>query len=497
MSDVLLVLVLLLSVALLLVGLLYLHYHNTPAAQWKARVRAAVNEQEARGRLARRELNALVHDDEDRILRNEFLTRQLEAVAVEDLARYPGIGPVTVSRLRDAGLATVAACTRARLSAIDGIGPVREKDLKEALKQVRREAESRFDAGASPQAVAYRGEMKKRQAERDRRRQAAEAAIKYAETGLAALQEQAQIADGVTFFGHLTRRRPVGLNDEMMNRPLAMPAEPPPPPVTPPAEPEGSAREAATPADVALAPASGSAGPPPLPPAEASPFDRLRIVAGFGYAMAKADGRIAAAERRQVRAFVERRYFTPDLGFQLDSILAEVEADLPTLSDALWEVKRSVPADAWRELYQFAESVADSAGERNTREVECLARVAEELGINVKPPPAHVPSPVVATESDAPLTEPDCRAALEIASETPMSVELIRRQYRLLSDRFAPARFADHGPEFVTMAAEKRERAERAARHLLSEYNEPLEPPTAPPPADLRHNPDLDDVFGA
>ena len=67
----------------------------------------------------------------------------------------------------------------------------------------------------------------------------------------------------------------------------------------------------------------------------------------------------------------------------------------------------------------------------------------------------------------------------------------------MLSDRFAPEKFAAHGPEFVTMATEKRVRAERAARHLLAEYNEPLEPPTPPAPADLRHNPDLDDVFGA
>src|SRR5688572_10655749 len=195
MTDVVLVVVLLLSVALLLVGLLHLHYRNTPAARWKSRVRAAVAEQEARLRLARRDLAALAQDADERALRNEFLLRQLDGVAVEELARYPGIGPVTVSRLRDAGLATVAACARARLSAVDGIGPVREKDLKEALKQVRREAESRFDAGASPQAAAYRAEVRRRQADRDQRRQAAEAALKSAEAGLAALREQARIAD--------------------------------------------------------------------------------------------------------------------------------------------------------------------------------------------------------------------------------------------------------------------------------------------------------------
>jgi uncharacterized tellurite resistance protein B-like protein len=225
---------------------------------------------------------------------------------------------------------------------------------------------------------------------------------------------------------------------------------------------------------------------------------KLRTVVGFGLAVAKADGRIATAERKQVRAFAERRYTTPDLATKLDSMLADVEADLPTLGDALWEVKRTTPPDAWPELYQFAVSVADAAGERNTREVECLARVAEELGIGVKPPPAHVPAPVVVSEPDAPLTEPECRAALDIGPEIPLNLDLIRRQYRLLSDRFAADKFTNHGPEFVKMAAEKREKAERAARHLLTGYNEPLEPPAAPPPPrDMRHNPDLDDVFGA
>src|SRR5436189_5652565 len=112
MTDAVLVLVLLLAVALLLVGLLYVRYRNTPAARWKARVRAAVAEQEARRRRVRKELFALDHDPGDRALRQEFLDRQLGGVAVEELAKYPGIGPVTVSRLREAGLATVAACNR-------------------------------------------------------------------------------------------------------------------------------------------------------------------------------------------------------------------------------------------------------------------------------------------------------------------------------------------------------------------------------------------------
>jgi len=95
------------------------------------------------------------------------------------------------------------------------------------------------------------------------------------------------------------------------------------------------------------------------------------------------------------------------------------------------------------------------------------------------------------------LSDSDCRAALEIAAATPLDVDLIRRQHRLLSDRFAPDKFGAHGPEFVQVATVKLDRVERAARQLLSAYNEPLESPADAPPADIRHNPLLDELFGA
>jgi uncharacterized tellurite resistance protein B-like protein len=500
------------AVALLVLGLLFLRYHTSPVGRWKAGVRAAVAAHQVRLRRARSELAKIDADPQDRELRNKYIAQQLESVAVEELAKFAGIGPVTVSRLREAGLSTIAACGRARLSAIPGIGPSRESDLRDALKKLWREAESRFDAGASPQATAYFAERKRRVADRDRRRQAAQAEVGRAESALAGLNDRARLAAEITFFGHLMGRAPVGLTPEVIARPLV--EVQPQAERAKPAEPEASARatpsitETITPANpespaaVALADASGSAGPAHselVKHVEASPLARLRAVAGLGLAIAKADGRIANAERKQVRVFLERRYATDlELAGRLDAVMSEIEADLPTLGDALWNVKQKIPGEAWPELYQFAVSVADAAGERNTKEVECLARIAEELGIGIKPPPAHVPAPVVASQPDAPLTEPECRAALDIAAETPLSVDLIRRQYRLLSERFAPDKFTTHGPDFVKMAADKRVKAERAARHLLAGYNEPLEPPAAPaPPADLRHNPDLDDVFGA
>jgi uncharacterized tellurite resistance protein B-like protein len=231
-----------------------------------------------------------------------------------------------------------------------------------------------------------------------------------------------------------------------------------------------------------------------------SPFARLRAVAGFGFAVARADGRIAASERKQIRAFLERRFASDaDLAAQLDKVLTEVGSDVPTLGDALWDVRKIVPADRWPELYQFAVSVVDAAGERNVREVECLTRVAEELGIGAGPVTSRAARVEIQAQSiastDGTLTDFDCREALEIAQATVLSVDLIRRQFHLLSDRFAPERFGTLGVEFTQKAAERRARAEQAARQLLSEYNEPLETTVATPPTDPRHNPDLDDAF--
>ena len=76
-------------------------------------------------------------------------------------------------------------------------------------------------------------------------------------------------------------------------------------------------------------------------------------------------------------------------------------------------------------------------------------------------------------------------------------MELIRRRFQSLTEKLDPARAAAFGPEFVHMAEQKRARIRAAAEALIAPFNEPLEKPVPPPPTDLRHNPDLDDVFGA
>jgi hypothetical protein len=165
-------------------------------------------------------------------------------------------------------------------------------------------------------------------------------------------------------------------------------------------------------------------------------------------------------------------------------------------------------------VYRWAELIADAAGERNPKEREALTRIETGLelagrGLSPPPPPSAqtrspepkkspAPPPAVpAAPAAPPQTEPDHRATLEIARETPLDPELIRRRFQSLTEKLDPARAAAFGPEFVQMAEQKRTRVRAAAEALIAPFNEPLEKPVPPPPTDLRHNPDLDDVFGA
>jgi uncharacterized tellurite resistance protein B-like protein len=457
-------------------GFFYLRFLRTPARVWKGRLLSVRTTLEEKLRSAQRTLAEI--DAEPPGLRQEYLDRHLRGLSVDSLMGYPGIGPATVSRLKDEGITSIDATLKVRLEDIGGIGPSRGTELIKAVKQVRQDAVSRFDAGACPEAVAYAQEVARRKAEGQQRRGAAEASVRTAEAGLAHLAERSRIAAGISFWGYLFGKPVPGLTDSVMAESFDAPELPVAKFVAPP-------------------PVVESPSPPPALTPPVSPLDRLKAATRFGFAIAKADGRIAASERKQIRAFLERRYARdPELAGRLDGLLQSIESEVPTLGDALWGVQQTIPQTDWPDLYQFAASVADAAGVRNTREIECLARVAEALKIDTAPVAPPVVPPVPVATPQAAVTDAEARTILEIAADVPLSADLVRRQYRLLTDRFDPSKFTGHGAKFTGMAAEKRARVEQAARHLLAEYNEPLELPSAPGPADPRHNPDLDAVFG-
>jgi hypothetical protein len=118
-----------------------------------------------------------------------------------------------------------------------------------------------------------------------------------------------------------------------------------------------------------------------------------------------------------------------------------------------------------------------------------LSRIASAFALSIAPP-QRPPEP-----PPAPTVSP--REVLDIPTNVELSVELIRRRYTLLSEKLDPQRAAAMGAEFARMAEVKRAALRRAAESLIATFGVPLDQPASPPPpAEIRHNPDLDDVFG-
>ena len=102
------------------------------------------------------------------------------------------------------------------------------------------------------------------------------------------------------------------------------------------------------------------------------------------------------------------------------------------------------------------------------------------------------------SEEGSRLRPDQLRVVLEIDIGVTLSADLVARHYNRLMERLAPEKAEALGAEFVQMAQQKRQEIEQAARLLIAQWNEELIPKIATPVnQDLRHNPDLDALFGA
>jgi uncharacterized tellurite resistance protein B-like protein len=449
----------------------------------------------------------------------ELFDRHLQSISLDRLADFPGIGPGTVERVRGAGGRTLADLPRFPFQSIMGVGPSKAHDLRAAVTQLLGEARSRFDAGGCPEAVELRRKLAGLRAQERERAAARQQELVAVERALRSTESVLAEARDVTFWNFLFRRTTTGPTDETMSRslPSAEPTPPPPPVARVVRAPAPPAPPVPVPRTVAAKPVLPAAFPPnpPAKPAAASPapadifaaelanarppvtasadahpdLPKLWAYARFGYVVAKADGRVAQTEAKVIRSFLDERFgHDPVLVRHIDPLIERTAGRIPPEEQSLADV-RSVTTPAERqELYRFAERIADASGERNRREQEMLGRVVAAFGLT---PQAAPPKP-----PPAPAAPPDPRTVLELDPGTEITVELIRRRFALLNDRLDPTKAAGLGPEFAAMAADKRNRVRVAAEAMLAPFGEPLDKAAPPPPADLRHNPDLDDAFG-
>jgi len=241
-------------------------------------------------------------------------------------------------------------------------------------------------------------------------------------------------------------------------------------------------------------PARGDPAPAVIPLARVADGDfqrvHLELTVQLAYAAARADGRVARNERALIARHVEQHYgHDPALLDYARGLCARYERTAPDVDECLTRVVAACTPPIRRGLLELCRQVAEATNGINQREDAFLTKLAGRLLAEPAPPAAV---PVAAPTRD------EHRAALEIDAALPLTADLVRRQYRLLHERYAPEKVHAMGADFQEMARRKRDAAHAAAAALLAEMGEPLE--TAPPaaaPADLRHNPDLDALFGA
>jgi tellurite resistance protein len=520
-------------------GVLYLQYRSWPPFLWKDRVIRWVESFRHQREQLRREGGA---EDEVATLFEDHFDRYLRAIPLEALDECPGIGPATVARLRDAGYRSLGAITKARFESIQGIGPTRATALRDAVRTLVRQARSRFEAGACPEAQEFRRQADALRAAERKRHEERVRTLAAIDVALREIEQLHDVARGITFWTYLFHRDEPGVSETVMHRPLptvvvapppALPvaqvvaipppvrvaaqvvtARPAPQPAVSPPMPVASRTPTTLPTPSANPVASSPSVPvisAPVPPQTAEltagvahPWlPRLRAFARFAFVVAKSDGRIAQSERKVIRSFLAAKFGHHEvLARHIDPLMEQVEATIPTEAEAVAELRTMTTAIERQELYRFAEQIADAAGERKPREREALERIALAFGITVTSP---TPTPVPPQSSElalprvvpTPERSPDPRALLEIPPGAELTPGLIRRRFMLLSDKIDPAKAREMGPEFARMAEEKLAKLRSAAEGLIASFNEPLEKPDAPPPpADPRYNPDLDDVFG-
>jgi hypothetical protein len=416
----------------------YKKYVVSPEKQWRDcvfQLIAQVEEQEQREEALASRLGGFDCAQEE-TLRNEAFTVCLQKISTQTLDVYPGIGPATVDRLRKAGYKNVAAMRGVKLH-ISGLGEKRLHDIESAVRDVIKQEWSRFLAGGCPEAVQFREHLQALRANTSEdafRCQARLTALRKLRTDLAPLEQKAK---GLAFWDFILMR----------------------------------AKKIATPHFIRE----------PLPDWHAL-TERADEAARRRYPT-----RTEQAEP----AHIEEKVLTSE-GSQYRIVFAKAAppvAQSPAKTDLFREALQTAkPSDASRPVAFVPpkkKSIAKQVLPATTQ-----AKPAPQ------PPAATKPAPPVA-KSVMP-SRSELLAVLEIDPALALAADLVRRQYNLLSERYAPEKFTAAGAEFVAVAQKKRAAVLAAATELLHGFGEAVDvaPAAAPAKEELRHNPDLDAMFG-
>jgi uncharacterized tellurite resistance protein B-like protein len=255
---------------------------------------------------------------------------------------------------------------------------------------------------------------------------------------------------------------------------------------------------------------------PPTTQSEPRHILLMELSIQFLFAAARCDGHIARKEREIIDEQIRRQYaHDPILFNRARSYCAQYESEAIDLDNCFRKIAEMFSPPHRSLLMQLATQIAEASRGINTREEAFLEKAAQGLGVPRPTAAPSVESPhvkIVKGSESAPPSElrvatdhkPSAdaslaaRSALELDPQAALSVELVRRQYNLLIERFDEGKMNAMGPEFVAIGTAKRSAFANAAKALLVSLGaEPDLAPPSPPAPGLRDNPDLDQIFGA
>jgi uncharacterized tellurite resistance protein B-like protein len=260
------------------------------------------------------------------------------------------------------------------------------------------------------------------------------------------------------------------------------------------------------------APSSPASASFPAGPLAGGGHDSLEAIIEFVYAIARTDGTLARKEKELIEAVVMEQLVGRDqtISNRVKAYCAHYESASIDVGYSIKRIKeRAAPAER-RKLFSLACRIAEASGAMNQRELKFLERVAHEWDVAwVGPGPGTNPNPIAAQSASvkgvtpvkaeaAPNTAQNPRSVLGIDSSVSLTAELIRQRFQLYSARLAPEKVETMGAEFVAMAKSKLTALRSAAEELIEPFGKSLESQEErAEPAELRHNPDLDAMFGA
>jgi tellurite resistance protein len=248
--------------------------------------------------------------------------------------------------------------------------------------------------------------------------------------------------------------------------------------------------------------------PAPVDTSATQALDTIELAIQLAFAVARADGRLAQAEKTVIDEHIAKIYsHDQPLLSRARALCAHYETGAIDVDDCLRRIKDRFDTPGRTALVKLAIDIAAASGGIKQREQEFLAKLSRSLEIPLPSevlqpqapaaPVAQTPNTPEALAPVPPAGPTDPRALLEIEPGTRLSADLIRRNFNRLWERLDPDKMTGMGTDFVAMAQAKRAALRAAACTLIEPFGEELEPKAEPAPArNMRDNPDLDQVFG-